>query len=203
MHTDRQLNLCLKLFAQTGSDQGDGTLAALKLRERMEPQGIDFEALLDYVCQHGADYAYQAENFFALMERAQAIWKSAATPANDKLFAPFPLTAVEISGATLHTADVGLNDTTSSESGAPCIPVREHTRTSRKGKVFTVRSHSRRCRARGTKRDLRKDPSVKPGNDYEWIEGHERWYCHAGQGRKIRVRGYWRKKSSIALKKAA
>jgi hypothetical protein len=180
MHSEKELNLCLKLFAQTSSELADGDTAAIKLQERMARLGIGFDTLLDHVCDDVDTYAYQAEHFFSLMARVQAPRKPTETCHEDNP-----------------------TDTASHSSGASRVQVRGHTRTSRKGRTFTVRDHWRYCRRSTERYDWRKDPSADPGNDYEWIEGHERWHCHAGHGRKIRVRGYWRRKATIGMKTAA
>ncbi len=180
MQTAKELDFCLKLFAQAGSDLGDGENAALKLQERMERNRMGFEDLFDYVCEHERDYAYQAERFFLLTARIELAGKS-TSPWRQ----PEPTV------------------TAPPESEISRVHVREQTRTSRNGKVFTVRPHWRHCRRRAHRYDWRKDPSAMPGDDYEWIEGHERWYCHAGHGRMIRVRGYWRKRVRITVRTAA
>lgn len=180
MQTEKVLDPCLKLFAQTGSDLADGEIAAIKLQERMERNGMEFDDLFDYLCEHEKDYGYQAAHFFHLMDRAQRVRQSNdACPDHDQ------------------------TSTAPQESAPLRREVRAHTRASRTGKVFTVRDHWRNCRRRADRYDWRKDPCADPGDGHEWIAGHERWYCHTRQGRKIRVRGYWRRKASIALRKAA
>ena len=76
MYAEKEISLCLKLFAMTDSPMGDGEVASLKLQERMERGGLDFGALFDYVCDHEDDYAYQAEHFFRLMDRVHRTDKS-------------------------------------------------------------------------------------------------------------------------------
>jgi hypothetical protein len=180
MHSEKELDLCLKLLAQTSSELGDGATAALKLQERMARLGIDFDTLLDRVCDDVDTYAYLAEHFFTLMARVQA-----SRNPND----------------TRHENDQ--TDATSHSSEEYRVQVRGHTRISRKGKTFTVRDHWRYCKRSAERYDWRKDPSTNPGNDYEWIDDHERWHCYAGHGKKIRVRGYWRRRARVAMKTAA
>lgn len=180
METSKHMNLCLKLFALASSDHGDGVAASLKLQERMVRHGIGFYDLLDHARRHVGEYGYQAEHFFSLMGRVQAATTSAATYHSDNP-----------------------TDSASQSSGESRVQVREHTRTSRKGRTFTVRAHWRHGKCSADRYDWRKDFSADPGPDYEWVEGHERWHCHKGRGRKIRVRGYWRRKAGIAVKKAA
>lgn len=190
MHTERELSLCLKLLAQSASDQGDGVVAALMLQDRMERHGLDFEAVLDYLCRHQDDYAYQAENFFSLMGRAQAVWEATEM-------------VVDPSAAPIKATVDDPDDKVSHKPGAGRIKVPEHTRTSRKGKVFTVRSHWRKHESATRQGAWRNDPAATPGDDYEWVGSHERWSCHAGKGRKIGVRGYWRRKPLTIMRKAA
>jgi hypothetical protein len=180
MHAEREYDLCLKLFAQTNSHMADGKVAATKLQERMVRNGIGFDDLFDHVCEHVHEYGYQAAHFSSLRARVEASRKPTET---------------------FHEENP--TDTASHSAGDSRVQVREHTRTSRKGKTFTVRAHWRSRRSSADTYDWRKDSSVDPGNDYEWIEDHERWYCHAGHGRKIRVNGYWRRKARITVKKAA
>jgi hypothetical protein len=180
MHAEKDLSLCLKLLALTSSELADGYAAALKLRALMARHGIGFEHLFDHVCEREDEYAYQSHHFFHLMSRVQE-----------------PQEPTEACGA-----DDPI-DMASQGSGASRTQVREHTRTSRKGRAFTVRAHWRYCRRGADRCDWRKDPAANPGEDYEWIEGHERWYSYGGDGRKIHVRGYWRRKARITLRKAA
>ena len=180
MHAEKELNLCLKLLAQTSSELADGDTAAMKLRERMVRNGIGFEDMFYHVCEHVDEYGYQAAHFSSLMARVQAPRKPAET---------------------FH--EENSTDTASHGAEESRVQVREHTRTSRKGKTFTVRAHWRSRSSNADTYDWRKDPAADPGPDYEWIEDHERWYCHKGRGRKIRVRGYWRRKIRIAVQRAA
>jgi hypothetical protein len=180
MHAEKELNLCLKLFAQTSSELADGDIAAIKLQERMVRNRIGFEDMYYHVCEHVDEYGYQAAHFSSLMARMQSRRKPTAS-----------------------RHDNNPTDEASHSAEESRVQVREHTRTSRKGKTFTVRAHWRSRRSNADTYDWRKDPSADPGDGYEWVEGHERWYCHAGHGRKIRVRGYWRRKAGITVKKAA
>jgi hypothetical protein len=136
--------------------------------------------LFDHVCEHVHEYGYQAAHFSSLRARVEASRKPAETVHEDNP-----------------------TDTASQSSGESRVHVKEHTRTSRKGRAFTVRAHWRHGKRSADRYDWRKDPSADPGPDYEWVDGHERWYCHKGRGRKIHVRGYWRRKAGIAVQRAA
>jgi hypothetical protein len=205
MDTEKGLSLCLKLLAQTASDQGDGVVAAVKLQNRMEQHGLDFEAVFDYLCRHEREYAYQAENFFSLVDRAQAFWEATNSSPNCETpcHVSLSLMVVDRSSALGNATVDNPGNQASYETGADRIKVSEHARRSRKGGTFTVRSHWRQRTQSAHHTAWRHDPAATPGDNYEWIESHERWHCHAGNGRKIRVRGYWRRKPATFIRKAA
>jgi hypothetical protein len=192
MQSEKVLRVCTRMLAQVSSNLGDRIAAAEMLRERMNAGAFGFDALLDYARGH-ADQAFVADNFFDLTEKAQKIWAEADSRSEQ-----------------MRTSFTSMSTDPDRSSGHPHPDkepnwtwVREHTRTSRKGNVYRVKGHWRHVSRRVVKEAWRTDPEATPGAGYEWIADHERWHCHAGHGRMISVRGYWRKKSDTSWRQAA
>lgn len=205
MDVAKEMHLCMKLLALVSSDQGDGVTAALKLQERMARQGMGFEALHDYVCTHGSEFAYQAAHFTRLSQRAKFLWHAwkTAQQAQEMTSASLGQRERRFPGVFADERPYGRDPRPDGRPESHRTWVRGHNRKSSQGTVHAVSGYWRHGRPRAAREPWRYDARFDPGEGYEWIDGHERWYCRAGNGRMIHVRGYWRRKPSSSLSQAA